>query len=758
MNEGMRPKPGPRRGNPWWDAVLPALYFLVIAVMAAATIIEKSMGTHWVGARIYGSWWFAFLWALLALLGIRHMVRRRMGNPITLMLHASLAVILLGALLTRLTARQGTVRLPLGEDVTTYQGNDGGTGKLPFSITLESFDIRYHEGTTAEAGYESTLTIRDARGETRGKVSMNRIFSHGSYRLCQAGYGAGGRVSTLSVNSDPWGIPVTYAGYALLFLSLVLTLLDPRGGYRKVLRSPALRKGVLSLLGIFLAAGGARAATVLPRETAERFGRINILYNNRVCPLQTFAIDFTRKLCGKASYKGYTPEQVLTGFIFWGDEWSDEPIMRVKGADLRERLSLPGRASVNDFFGHGPYGYILGPLVQEYHHGARDAVHKQAADVDDRLRLVMELRRGIPLKVFPHAGGKGLAWYSPTDVIDDSGMGDDERAFIRDVFSLMYGDALTGNFSGIDEILENVGKYQERNAGESLPSSLGTWAERTYNGLPIATMLFMLNLTMGFLSLLVAIWKLAGTKAAGGKARVADAVALGAFILSFLALTLCIALRWAIRGSVPMANGYEAMLLMAWFIMAVSLLAYVRFRIIVTFGFLMSGFFLLVSHLGQMDPAITHVAPVLDSPLLGAHVSMVMMAFALLSLTFICGVMALALNWAGRKDRRRADAQMEALKALSGLFQYPALAALGIGIFIGAIWANVSWGTYWSWDAKEVWGLITFMVYAVPFHGDSLPFLRRPVAFHAYMVLAFLTILMTYFGVNHFLGGMHSYA
>ncbi len=259
---------------------------------------------------------------------------------------------------------------------------------------------------------------------------------------------------------------------------------------------------------------------------------------------------------------------------------------------------------------------------------------------------------------------------------------------------------------------------------------------------------------MGFLTLFFAIWKLAKKNKATKAFKTLDFLFLLVFILSLIALSVCIALRWIIRSSVPMTNGYETMILLAWFIMLLTLIVYRRFRIILTFGFLMSGFFLLVSFIGQMDPEITHVMPILASPLLSIHVSMIMMSFAMLSLTFICGVTALVLHFLIKKDLEI----VEALKLLSQVFLYPALTCLSIGIFVGAIWANVSWGTYWSWDAKEVWGLITLMVYAVGVHSNSLPKLKQPVSFHIYMILAFFTILMTYFGVNYFLGGMHSYA
>ena len=242
--------------------------------------------------------------------------------------------------------------------------------------------------------------------------------------------------------------------------------------------------------------------------------------------------------------------------------------------------------------------------------------------------------------------------------------------------------------------------------------------------------------------------------------------------LSFAALTLFGALRWVVSGTVPMANGFETMLFVAWVVMLLSLVCAARLRVVLTFGFIMSGFFLLVSHISQMDPQISHVMPVLNSPLLSVHVSIIMFAFAMLSITFICAVTALlsalrlrlvrarggrAADGGGRaeSDGRRV---LESYAVLSRLFLYPAVSALTIGIFIGAVWAERSWGQYWAWDPKETWALITLLIYVVPLHTATVASLRRPMAFHVFMALAFLSIVMTYFGVNYFLGGMHSYA
>lgn len=737
--------------------------------MAAATFVEKFRGTEFVHASVYGSWWFVGLWAVLALLAVAYFVGRRVRRASVVLLHLSFAVILIGALLTHVTSWQGAVRLRVGETVSTYYenvpGGDVVERKLPFELRLESFDVKYHDGTRAEADYVSRFTITDGGATQRAEVSMNNVWKYRSVRFYQSSYDPDMRGSILALNSDPWGIPVTYAGYALLFLSLVWLLVDPKGAFRRLFKSDMMRRGVLSVMAVCAMSQAAGAANTLPRETADRLGRLNILYNDRVCPLQTFAVDFTKKLCGSARYGDYTPEQVLAGFIFYGDEWSAEPIIRVKNGPLRDALQLPGRCSVNTFFNQVMGGYILGPYLNEYYHGHNDKFHKQVADIDDRLMMVMELRRGTLLRVFPFTSGGKTTWYSPTENITDTLVDEAHRKYMQNVFSLIYGEVLAGSYGNVDKILDKMLKYQQLNGGSSLPSAAQVKAERIYNAIPFATILFMVNLTLGVVLLIIGLIRLIRPvktdkpdrhdKALLRAVPVVGGALLG---LSLLALTACIALRWIVGGRVPMANGYETMLLMAWFVMVLALVAARRFRIALPFGFLMSGFFLLVSHINQMDPQITHIMPVLSSPLLSVHVSVIMMSFALLSLTFICGLTAIILRLVRGRNAVELDGQLDSLALLSRLLLYPALALLGVGIFVGAIWANVSWGAYWSWDAKEVWGLITLMVYAVAAHAASVPFLRRSMGYHIFMTLAFLTLVMTYFGVNYFLGGMHSYA
>ena len=746
------------------------LYILVLVCMAAATIVEKSQGTDYAHAHYYGAWWFILIWAVLAALGAFYIIKRKVKCASTLALHLSFIIILAGALLTHISAKRGMIHLRIGQPTDTYMAQDEEQGmkeeKLPFSLCLQKFEAKMHDGTNAVADYSSKFTVIDGDDKSEGEVSMNNIYSHRSYRLYQSSYDEDGKGSVLAINADPYGIPVTYTGYALLFISLVWMLFDPKGGYRKLLKSPLLKKGAL-ITALILSMGNiqtlhAESATgnlqnaVLPKETAEKFGELHILYNDRICPVQTFALDFCKKIYGARSYQGLTAEQVLSGWIFYGNVWTNEPFIKIKSGEMKTAMNLPDYASLNTFFNREMGGYTIGQYVQEYYNGQQDKFHQQAADIDSKIQIIMELREGISLKVLPYTFTKNVkatkdhpfikagttTWFAPVDKLPLA-VEHQHALYIKNVFSLLYGDVQKGNMDRVNIFFDKMLKYQEVSSGSSLPSKIQYQAERINNDFPFATILFMVNLTLGFIALFYTIYRMTKNR----QLKALDITLPILLCISFLALTFGLALRWIISGNVPLSNGYESMLSVAWLVLLISIFMQFRIRIVMVFGFMLSGFFLLVSHINQMDPAIGQMMPVLNSPLLSIHVSIIMMSYALLSLTFICGIMGICLRSHG-----------EELQALSRIFLYPALTTMGFGIFIGAIWANVSWGNYWSWDSKETWALITFMIYAVVVHTQSLPVFRKPLVYHIYITLAFLSIAMTYFGVNYFLTGMHSYA
>ncbi len=716
--------------------ILAVIYILLVIVMAMATILGKYTSLEYVLDNIFGAWWFCLLWAAGTAVGIVYFIRRKIRRPIVVTLHLSFVIILLGALLTHLTAHRGMIHLRQGKTTQTYITKEGNKAELPFGILLNKFNVTYHAGNMAAMDYASHITIIHNRKQEQYQVSMNNIYSGYGTRLYQSSYDEDLKGSYLSVNSDPYGIPMTYTGYSLLFFALIAMLVDSKGKFRRL-----LRKETMVLLMLIAGYVSAQAQSSLPRQTADEFGKILIVYNGRICPVETYAIDFTKKLYGKKNYKEFTPCQVLTGFMFWGEEWMKEPILRLKGSELRSKLNMNEYIAPINLF--GKQGYILGPYLQDAQGQENDNVSKQLLDTDDKMMLLMNLTQAKSLKIFPYMEkNESVDWFSPNDKFPAS-MPKAQQQYIRSILPLAAQLAKQGKTDMVNELIQKLRKYQYRYGGNTIPSNNAIRAENIYNKYPFTTLLFIFNLTAGLLSILFF------TK----KRRYKLFTWLMA--LSWIFLTFTMALRWMINGTIPLANGYETMLLLSWIIMLVAVLTTRKMQLMTTFGLLMSGFMLLVSHLGEMDPSITPRMPVLNSPLLSIHVSIIMISYALLSLTFICAIAYFCTYNSKREGIKSVNRQ---LTSLSQIFLYPAITTLGLGIFIGAIWANISWGNYWGWDPKETWALITFMIYAIPIHSDSFSSLRNPKRYHLFMLLSFLSILMTYFGVNYILGGMHSYA
>lgn len=740
-------------------------YILVVLTLATATIVEHFIGTPATHTIIYGSWWFILLWALLAFCGTFYLVsqfhRRRLTakDCNTLLIHLSFVIILLGALLTHTTSSQGIIHLRGDKPIDHYEEMtvNGQTHKLPFSVKLNNFKVDYHDGTSSPMDYETHFDIMDGAKKLNASVSMNHIFTYRHYRIYQASFDTDNMGSYLSVNYDPWGITTTYIGYTMLFLSLIFMLILPETPFRQLLRSPLLRKGLFVMTLLILAlqtragnSGMQVNAPIVDKEVAKNFGRLFIYYNGRICPVQTFALDFTQKIYGNHRYRSLTAEQVLLSWIFYAPEWSNEPFIHVKSKPMREQLNLNEYSGLNAFFNTD--GYRLGPVVYEYNSGQRDSYHKACMDIDSKIQILMSLRTGSSLMMIPYKDKETIKWYGPADALPKT-MSHGEMLFAKTVFSMLFHHIIAQQNNKANDLINKWRKLQLKDGGASLPSPTQVKAELFYNSLPLSSVLFMANLFLGLLCLTILIHKVGMGRPDfhGLNYRWCVMGAQVLLCLSWSSLTLVLALRGIIADTVPMSNGYETMLFIAWIVMLFMFILSLCLRNVAmlacSFGFLLSGFFLLVSHINLMDPAIGHLMPVLNSPLLSIHVSIIMISFALLSLTFICGLTGLAFNTQERE-----------LQALSRLFLYPAVTTLGMGIFIGAIWANISWGNYWSWDPKETWALITLLVYAVPLHTQSLSSLQRPRAYHIMMILAFLTLIMTYFGVNYFLEGMHSYA
>lgn len=735
--------------------LLSVLFIALIVVMAAGTVVEKFHGSEHALIHVYGAWWFVGLWGLAAAgLIIMMFLRKSWQRPVVCALHTSVLLILLGALLTMLTGQHGEMTLRPDTPASSFTIKKDGNSKeaaLPFSLTLNRFEVETYPGTHSPMDFVSYLQIHDGGKNTDAKISMNHILKHRHYRFYQSDYDEDGN-SVLSVAHDPWGTGVTYAGYILLFIALVGMFFDRKGQFRMLLRKVSDKVVLLIILLTLGAATPALAGnkpTTLPRESADKMGQMYVMYKGRVCPLQTLAKDFTTKLCGNATYRGYTPEQVLSGWLFYFEEWKNEPMFKIKGDDVRKDLGIDNKyARLTDFT--DIYGkYKLEDVVKNLPMG--DPKRKKYRTADEKYQLINMMYNGQLLKMFPHADSlKEITWYSQNDALPLD-ISDNEYLFIRKQLSLCQEYVIKGNFKALDEVFEKTKIYQEKYSIGNVQSKTQYHAERLYNKLTAGKWLAMLNITLGLVCFAAALICIGKGRKLYKPMRTVAAVWMTLLCL-FLATVFI--LRWIAGGHVPMAGSFDSMNLLALSICVITLLLMRKYEMALPAGLLMTGFVLLVQMISGSNPPITHLMPVLTSPLLSLHVTVIMIAYALLFFVMLNGISAVIVRFTQPNNH----AYLERLQSISTLLLYPAVALLAIGIFIGAVWANISWGNYWSWDPKEVWALITLLVYAAPLHNTIWKAFRNPMVFHIYGILAFLSVIITYFGVNIILGGMHSYA
>ena len=725
-----------------------ALYALVVVCIGSATIIEKYKGTPYVGDNIYGAWWFVLLWALLAVTAVCYMVKQRLQHRMAVMLlHMSFVVILAGALTTYLTTERGSVNLRKGAQVTSFMDRDSVMKPLPFAIVLKDFKVVNYPGTDAPLDFQSIVTIRTEDGSRQLTVSMNNVGEVDGYRFFQSSYDSDGQGVTLGMYHDPYGISITYTGYLLLLVSIVCTLLSRKTMLRDLYRK-AMRPLVMLPLLFLCTNVNAEQLQVVDKEIAHSLGTVNVLYNDRICPVNTVATDFVTKLAGSSSWQGYSADEVFVSWMIYYSPWERQKIIRIKSKEVQHILGIEGQwASFSDFIdGYG--GYKLKKPLEDMRSGKYAGDRKGLMEADEKYNVIAMFYQGQMLKMFPYdLRGRGVTWYSPGSQVLPKEMPLREQFFIKQAMDYLTESIVTGQQRRAFEIIAKIKLFQHDMIGDLLPDEGVTRAEIFYNGINGVRWVVFLSLT---LSLLLCVVLLFGLPVVGKRWFRIIAACFVRLLLAYL--TLLLALRWWIGGHVPVSNGYEIMQFMAWAMLVMTAVMQHRFGIMQGFGTLVASLCLLVAMLAGGTPQITQLMPVLQSPLLSVHVMTVMCAYALFALQVLMGLQAM---W---QLHRREMVAVEKTTALSRLLLYPAVFLLAVGIFLGAVWANVSWGAYWSWDPKETWALITMMVYAVPLHGVSLSWVRNPRIYHLYMIVAFLSVLTTYFGVNYFLGGLHSYA
>lgn len=725
----------------------------IILILITATIVESSKGTAFVRQHIYTSAWFVVLWAALAVVAAVYIVLRKNKSNIStsvLLVHTSFMVILLGAFTSWNMAESGTIHLRQNETTSTMKDEEGKTKELGFEVSLKNFNVVNYPGTDAPMDYVTTLTANTQEI----KVSMNNIGSFNGYRFIQSGYDSDMQGTTLGVYHDPWGIGITYMGYALLFISLIATMVSKKTRMRHLYRKALSLQGakawaVTALLAVssFATSANAQEMVKIDGDIADDFGKICVLYNSRITPINTVATSFVTKLCGKPTWDGLSSNQVFAGWIFDVPYWETVKMIEIKEKKAQELLGINGKwASFDDFWDNYNNYKLDAPLKKAYKDGDTK-LQKQLRDADEKFNIIRMLYGGEMLKMFPYAGKQGhMQWFAPGQPLGNLKLDEKELVFIKKSMDYLAESIITGDKARAEEIAKKIYSYQHVRGKAVVPTKFRIYTETFYNKTNAQRLPVMLYLTLSLLLAIVSTLSLNNGKQK--KTRLVSSVLTWVMLIH---TTLLLALRWFVSGHLPMSNGYETMQFMAWATLIVTLVMEKRFLPVKQFGPLLSSFALLVAMITDGNPQITQLMPVLQSPLLSVHVMVIMFSYALFGLMALIGLQGLIAH------HRKQEEKEQQLAALSQFLLYPAVALIAIGIFIGAIWANVSWGRYWSWDSKETWALITMLIYSAPLHAD-IKWLRKAQHMHIYMLLAFLSVLMTYFGVNYFLSGMHSYA
>ena len=729
-------------------------------VMAAATFAEAAHGTeaafHW----FYNAWWFFILHLILianfVFVAMRMQLwkRKRFG---ALLLHCGFIVIIAGAFITHVRGYEGYMHIREGESSSSIiVGNH--PHSVPFSVKLNDFRLVRYAGSNSPSSYESHVEIT-YEGETRTeKIYMNNVARVGGYRIYQTSYDADETGTVLTVSSDSLGTAVTYAGYFMLFLGLLWSLLEPGSRFRALYRS--LGKAGIVAAGVFIIgmAGSwtadAQTSNPAPIDAAyaKRFSRLLVHSpDGRIEPVNTYSSEILRKLYHRNNYHGENPDRVLLGIISDPDRWSREPLIYVGMKDVAREFGAAGKhVTYLDLFDAAGYYRLENSIEAIYRKPPEERTKrdKEYIKLDEKASILYALFHGMMLPVFP---AEEERWLSTGD--DLAGLNQMDSMLIAAVMPWHNTELRERNYASAGEALEMIEKYQAakiKNFSSDIYniSESRINAEILYNKADIFRMAFRLYLILGF-ALMIILVSGKNLDAPGRKARLAINAIMTLITAVFACHTFGIALRWYISGQAPWSNGYETMVYVAWATMLAGIFFSRRSRLVFALTSMLAGVVLFVSNLNWLDPQITPLMPVLKSHWLMTHVSVITASYGFFGMSFMCGAASLVAIIRGRS--------LPDLRRINEMAMLVGLVLLTLGIFFGAIWANESWGRYWGWDPKETWALITMVVYAIATHSHFIPKLNNEFAFGAMSVAGFLSVGMTFFGVNYFLSGLHSY-
>ncbi|EAJ3718281.1 cytochrome C biogenesis protein [Campylobacter jejuni] len=653
--------------------------------------------------------------------------------------------------------------------------------QLPFDIYLRDFVLDRYPGSMSPASYASEITVKNNNENFDYRIFMNNVLDYDGYRFYQSSYDQDEKGTVLSVNKDPGKIP-TYIGYFLLCLGMFMNFLNPHSRFRtlaRLINKDTLKHTSVIIFILLLSFGSEKTFaqdlnSTLPVVNTNHAKALATLIvqksaDGRMVPFDTLSREILEKIHQSDSYKGQNSNAVMLSMLIDVDKWQMEPfILMPQNQAVRDAvaniLEIPSAKyiSYKDFFDENNR-YKLQKYVENANRknpNARGVFDKEIIKLDERANVVNLVFSGELFKFIPVQNNPNNVWFAPFSAVTTL-KGDEGHivlALIQNYFSAVENAFKDGNWIRADEGLKFIKEYQEKIGYKVMPSKTKVEMEIFSNKAEIFVKLAPVYLIAGFLLLILVFSKMVIPNL---KISFIFKVVYVLNVLAFVIHTVGLGLRAYLSGHAPWSNGYESMVYIAWALSLSGIFFSRKSPIALSLTSILSGVVLMVAHLSEMNPQITNLVPVLNSYWLSIHVSVITASYGFLGLCALLGIFTLFLMCFLKKDGKynlnilRNITEATRINEMAMIF---GLCLLTVGNFLGAIWANESWGRYWSWDSKETWALVSILVYAAILHLRMIPKYCNQFVFALWSMFAYWVIIMTYFGVNYFLTGLHSYA
>lgn len=638
---------------------------------------------------------------------------------------------------------------------------------VPFSIYLKDFQLERYPGSQSPSSYASEVVLTDKSANLKKdvRIFMNNTLTYKGYKFFQSSYDQDEKGTVLSVNHDVWGTWITYVGYILLVIGIILSLINKNSYFQFLVRK--LKQSSVKAILLFLMVGGLTAnasaqggvGASIPKINDQLVKEFSELWvqgvDGRIEPISTLSSEIVRKVSRKSSLYGRTPDEVVLSMMTYPDIWRTLPIIKVSNKLVAAQLGVTGKYITLQQLFDAQGNYRIQDNVRDAYSKApafRNQLEKEYIYVDERVNICFMVFQGSMFNIFPRKN-RADKWYAPGATAKDYSGGD--SIFIKSGFQLLLQSIAQQNNADAQQILRAIANFQQKHGGDLIPSDAKKNVEILYNKINPFKRVFPFYLTFGFLLLLALFINIFRQKPLPKALQITF---YGIIFLGFLVHTAGLVVRWYISGHAPWSNGFESVVYVAWAVMLAGFVFGRKYPMVVGTAAFLSGIALFVAHLSWMNPEVTNLVPVLKSYWLAIHVAIITASYGFIGLSAFLGILGLILMvMRNKSNEEKVSGFIDQVTTINQMSAMVGLYFLTVGTFLGGVWANESWGRYWGWDPKETWALITVVVYSFIVHMRLIPSLKGVFNYTVASVIGFASVLMTYFGVNYYLSGLHSY-